>query len=80
MSDKVPAATAAAKRMRLSRVRRKRRERVVPFEVREAEIVALVAHGFLQGDRKDNPRAIADALGRLLDHFPSKRWTAYRNF
>ena len=61
-------------RVRLSRARHKRCERVVPIEVRGSEIAALVAHGFLQDDRKDDPRAIGDALGRLLDQIPPKQW------
>jgi hypothetical protein len=65
---------SSAERVRLSRARRKRRERVVPIEVRDSEIAALVAHGFLKDDRKDDPRAIGDALGRLLDQIPPKQW------
>ncbi len=66
--------TSSADRVRLSRARRKRHQRVVPFEVRHSEIAAVVAHGFLKDDRKDDPRAIADALGRLLDRIPPKDW------
>ena len=64
----------AADRVRLSRARRKRHERIVPVEVRDSEIYALVAHGFLEGDRKDDRSAITDALGRLLDRIPPKLW------
>jgi hypothetical protein len=64
----------AAFRCRAHVARRKRRERVVPIEVRDSEIAALVAHGFLKDDRKDDPRAIGDALGRLLDQILPKQW------
>jgi hypothetical protein len=68
------ARSPSADRVRLSRARRKRRERVVPIEARDSEIAALVAHGFLADDRKDDPRAIGDAFGRLLDQIPPKQW------
>jgi hypothetical protein len=68
------ARSASADRVRRSRARRKRCERVVSIEVRDREIAALVAHGFLKDDRKDDPRAIGDALGRLLDRIPSEQW------
>jgi hypothetical protein len=66
--------TSSADRVRVSRARQKRQERVVPLEVRNSEITALVAHGFLSEDRKDDPRAIAEALGRLLDQMPPRHW------
>jgi hypothetical protein len=68
------ARSTSADRVRLSRARRKRRERVVPIEIRDSEIAALVAHGFLKDDRKDDPRDIGDALGRLLEQIPPKQW------
>jgi hypothetical protein len=68
------ARASSADRVRVSRARRKRHQRVVPLEVRDSEIAALVARGFLADGRKDDPRAIADALGRLLDRIPPKHW------
>ena len=68
------ARSASAERVRESRARRKRHERVVPVEVRDTEIVALIARGFLADDRKDDPRAIGHAVGKLLDRIPPKWW------
>lgn len=68
------APSPAADRVRLSRARRKRHERVVPVEIRDMEIAALVAHKFLADDRKDDPRAIGHAVGKLLDQIPPERW------
>ena len=67
------ARSPAADRVRLSRARCKRRERVVLVEVRDSEVAALIVYGFLAPDRTDDPRAIGDALGRLLDQIPSER-------
>src|ERR1700722_875393 len=52
------ACSPSADRVRLSRARHKRHERVVPIEVRDSEIAALVTHGFLAPDRTDDLRAI----------------------
>jgi hypothetical protein len=69
------ARSTPADRVRLSRARRKRRERVVPIEARDSEIAALVAHGFLADDRKDDPRAIGD-LGVSSTDAPVRRGRA----
>jgi hypothetical protein len=68
------ACSPSADRVRLSRARHKRHERVVPIEVRDSEIAALVNHGFLAPDRTNDLRAIGDAFGRLLDQMPPERW------
>ena len=60
--------------MRLSRQRRRAGTRVVPFEVRDAEISGLVAHGLLDPVARTNRDAIATALGMLLDRIPVASW------
>ena len=65
----------SADRVRLSRARHKRHERVVPIEVRDSEIAALVTHGFLAPDRTDDlrdrrrvrPIAGSNAAGAVAD-------------
>ena len=58
---------SSAERVRRHRERRRRGEISISFDIRRAEIEALVARGFLargsQGDRIE----VACALGRLLD-------------
>jgi hypothetical protein len=60
--------SSSAQRMRLSRLRK--REGffgTISLDVRQSEVAALIARGFLAAaDRKDRG-AISDALGRLLD-------------
>jgi hypothetical protein len=50
--------------------------RVVPYEVRDIEIDALVACGLLDPVGRGDPRAIAAALGNLIDQLPPERWNA----
>jgi hypothetical protein len=71
-----PSRASGADRVRQSRARRKRLERVVPFEIRDSEVAGLVSQGYLEPARQDDPRAIGDALGRLLDQIPPSRWPA----
>ena len=63
-----------AERMRLSRQRRREGLRVVPLAVRDDEVAILVARGFLAAAKRDNPIAIALAMGELLDALPIERW------
>lgn len=72
----IPARSAAAERMRLSRHRRRRGMRVIPLEVRDAEIDSLVRLNLLDAAARNNRRAIAGALGRLLDRMPVSWWQA----
>jgi hypothetical protein len=65
-----------AERMRLSRQRRRAGTRVVPFEVRDTEISALVAYGLLDPAARTNRDAIATAIGTLLDRIPVESWEA----
>jgi hypothetical protein len=67
---------SGADRVRQSRARRKRLERVVPFEIRDSEVAGLVSQGYLEPARQNDPRAIGDALGRLFDQFPPSQWPA----
>jgi hypothetical protein len=67
---------SSAERMRASRERRRNGLRMVPFAIRDSEIDALVTHGLLEPGDHDNRRAIARALGILLDRIPVARWQA----
>jgi hypothetical protein len=67
-------ANPAAERMRLSRARRRHGIRVVPFEVRDAEIEALINHKLLAPSHSSDRQAIASALGKLLDIIPLIWW------
>jgi hypothetical protein len=49
---------------------------VVPFEIRDSEVAGLVSQGYLEPARQNDPRAIRDALGWLLDQIPPSRWPA----
>jgi hypothetical protein len=60
--------------MRLSRLRRREGLRVVPFEVRDAEIEGVVTHGLLDPAQRSDREAIARALGNLIDRIPLSWW------
>jgi hypothetical protein len=62
-----------AERMRRSRDLRRKGLRVVPVEVRDTEVQGLVRLGLLPAGEQDNPAAIGDALGRLLDRISALR-------
>ena len=64
----------AARRMSLSRARRKDGLRVVPFEVRDTEIDTLINHNLLEPVDRGNKVAVARALGKLLDRIPAACW------
>ena len=57
----------AAMRMRLSRGRRANGLRCVMLEIRESEIDGLIARRLLADDRRNDIRAIVQALYVLLD-------------
>jgi hypothetical protein len=65
---------SAAERMQLSRQRRRDRLRVIPLELRDVEVEALVRHGLLATDRRDDRKAVAVAMGQLLDRIPRSWW------
>jgi hypothetical protein len=67
---------SAAERMRATRARRAEGFRVIPLEVRTAEIDGLITRGYLtEADRGDRD-AVATALGRLFDAMTPKSWPA----
>ena len=59
---------ATANRVRLHRERRRRGLRCLMIEIRDREIDALVRHGLLDGEQRDDTRAIRAAFHRYLDH------------
>lgn len=66
---------AAAARLRRFRDRRKTGAGViafVPVTDEVATIEALIAGGFLLENERDNPQAVAKAVGKLLDILSSK--------
>jgi hypothetical protein len=64
----------AAECMRLSRQRRRGGTRVIPFEVRDVEIENLIRLELLDAAARDDRKAIARALGNLLDRIPVAWW------
>jgi hypothetical protein len=66
----------AAERMRLSRSRRRGGMRVVPFEVRDNEIEGLIKLNLLDVAERNNPVAIARALGTLMNRLSFEWWAA----
>ena len=58
---------ATAERVRLHRERRRRGLRCLTIEIRDREIDALVRHGLLDGERRDDTAAIRTAFHRYLD-------------
>jgi hypothetical protein len=57
----------AADRMRLYRERRRKGLRCIMIQLRETEIDVLVRKGLLDRGRRDDPRAIVQALHVYLD-------------
>ena len=66
-----------ATRIREHRQRRREGLRVVPLEVRDTEVAALVERGLLQPAETGNRVAIARALGVLLDELPPEIWRGH---
>jgi hypothetical protein len=58
---------ATANRVRRHRERRRRGLRCLTIEIRDREIVALVRHGLLDGEKRDDTTAIRAALHKYLD-------------
>jgi hypothetical protein len=67
MNALVRDASAAAERMRLHRERRRQGLRCLMIELRETEIDALVEKGLLDGEMRNDPDAVSDALYAHLD-------------
>ena len=59
---------ATAERVRLLRERRRRGLRCLTIEIRDREIDALVRHGLLDGEKRDDTTAIRAAFHQYLDH------------
>jgi hypothetical protein len=57
----------AAERMRLYRERRRQGLRCLMVELRETEIDALVNKGLLEGETRNDPLAVRQALYAYLD-------------
>lgn len=64
----------AAERMRVTRLRRKDRLRVIPFEIRDDEVECLVKLDLLSPSDRNNRDAIARALGTLMNRIPFEWW------
>jgi hypothetical protein len=58
---------AAAERMRLHRERRRQGLRCLTIELRETEIDVLIEKGLLDGEMRNDPDAVCDALYIHLD-------------
>jgi hypothetical protein len=61
-------------RMRKSRQRRRDGLRCVQLAIKNAEIQGLISTGLLDPAECEDRRAVARALGRLLDYIPRKWW------
>jgi hypothetical protein len=58
---------ANANRVRLHRERRRHGLRCLMIEIRDREIDALVRHGLLDGEKRDDTTAIRAAFHQYLD-------------
>ena len=67
MELQVASRSAAAERMKLHRERKKKGMRCLTIELRETGIDALIRHGFLKADTRNDAEAIIDALYAFLD-------------
>jgi hypothetical protein len=67
-------ATGAAERMRRCRRRKAKGLRVIPVQIFDREITNLVTRGFLAASERDDRRAVAHAMGKMLNALTSDRW------
>ena len=65
-----PRVGSGAERMRRHRYLRELGLRSIPARLHEHEISALVARGLLDASQRQNPTAVAVALGQYLDRNP----------
>jgi hypothetical protein len=70
MVDSVSRPLLSAERMRRHRYLRKAGLRSIPVQLHDHEIEELVSTGLLQARERQNPTAIAIALGQYLDRHP----------
>ena len=61
------ACSAAARRMRAHRDRRRKGLRCIRVELRETEVDVLIRKGLLKPDARNDPNAICDALHAHFD-------------
>ena len=61
------ACSAAAKRMRYHRERRREGLRCVTIELRETEVTELIKRGLMEADARNDVHAIRNAVHRHLD-------------
>jgi hypothetical protein len=59
--------SAAAKRMRYHRERRREGLRCVTIELRETEVTELIKRGLMEADARNDVHAIRNAVHRHLD-------------
>jgi hypothetical protein len=64
----------AAERMRVTRLRRKDRLRVIPYEICDDEVEGLIKFDLLWPGDRNNRDAIARALGTLMNKIPIECW------
>lgn len=62
-----PAPSAAARRMRLYRLRQQRKLLCLTIELRVTEVSALIRKGYLNPEKRDDLKAIRNALHFFLD-------------
>jgi hypothetical protein len=67
-----PTSRSAAERMRAHRERRRDGLKCYVVQVRSSEIDELIRRGLLQGDHRDNPREVINAIHRFFDETLSK--------
>jgi hypothetical protein len=70
MTDTASRRLLSAERMRRHRFLRKVGLRSIPVQLHDHEIEELVSTGLLQASERQNPTAIAIALGLYLDRHP----------
>ena len=66
-TSRSPTSSAAAERMRLHRERRRKGLRCLLVELRETEVDALIRKEMLNGDARNNSKAVRKALYAHLD-------------
>jgi hypothetical protein len=62
-----PLPSAAARRMRRHRERRRDGLRCMTIELRETEVTELIRRGHLEDDARNDPRAVMSAFYKFLD-------------
>lgn len=76
VAETSPPPSGAALRMRRSRELRRKGLRSIPFPVRDSEIENLIKLNILDPTLREDRKAIARALGALMDRIPVSWWQA----